>query len=148
MIIELLNYHLGLVMKNIKRIVCVALIFVIGFQVTANKVMAGTAKPTKDYNLSKKSYSGGGECNSVDLYSNKLFTGVSKLKIKVTDKGKHAFIVKVYRRDNAHWYSVDTKMHTMKVPKAGDASVTLNVAKSARYYLLFEPAAKFTYTVK
>lgn len=134
--------------KLLRKIMCLSLVLLLSFEITSNNALAGTGVPTSEQDISNSSYSGSGECNTVDLYSNKLFTGVGKLKISVTNKGKNKFTVKVYRRDDAHWYSIDNKIHTMTVPKSGNASVTLSVAKSARYYVKFEPKAKFSYKVK
>lgn len=134
--------------RSIKKIICFVLI-VLSFTglISGKQVMAGTSAPSSTWNLRAKKdgkYKGSGSCNSVDLYSNYKFTGVSKMKISVTNKSKKKNIkVKVYKDK---W--LDSCVSTVTIPPNGNTTWAVSTSSSKKYFLRFFKPAEFSWSIK
>ena len=113
--------------------------------------MAGTSKPSSTWSLKAKTsggngkYEGTGTCNTVDLYSNYYFSGVSKMKITVNNKStKKSMKVKVY--EYGSWW--DSCVSTVEIPANGKTTWTISTDSKEKYYLKFFKPAQFSWSIK
>lgn len=125
---------------------CIAItVFAICVIISTNQsvIKAATSEPTKSWNLSKSGkYNGSGEAYSSNLYSNYYFTGVSKMKISVTNKKDTDLTVSIYRKDDWVCYK------KVIVPANGKTTWTMSVNSSKHYEIKFKAACKFNYSVQ
>lgn len=134
-------------MKKSFKIIIFAFLFMALFAphatFAAEVSIQSTSLPTSTWNLSTKgSYTFAGEANIQDLYSNYLFTGVTKVSIGCQNKRTDRVLtVKLVRDDPAF----DTVVSSVSIPKGGYlAWPVTGLSSPSKYYLRFYAPCYFT----
>lgn len=133
-------------MKVIKKLTIVMMAVVIMLNFFSTNVYAGTDKPGKNkiWDISSDGkYSGSGLAGTSDLYSNYYFTGVTKMKISVTNNSsKNKLKVKVFKKGAIFSSS------SVTVPASGTTTWTISTDSSTKYYLEFLAPCDFSWYIK
>ncbi len=128
--------------QRFRKIGAIVLLMVLTINLFPVNSSATVNKPSSTWNLSTKgTYSGGGDAKNTALYSNYNFTGASKMRVKVVNKGDSKITVNVYRTDD--WVSYYRKTVDSKTTMYFD----MNITSSKKYYLKFSAPCKFDCTV-
>lgn len=126
-----------------KRIVMVALLILISSNINFTAASAQRDKPTETWNLSSKgTYYGSGNATTVNLFSNYMYTGASKLKVMVNNLGNQDLTVEIYRSDDIVCY------YRYVIPAKEGHIFSMNSNSSKKYYFKFIRPCKFDWWVK
>ena len=108
--------------------------------------LMGLKKPTEVWNLAKKgTYKLEGYADNNALYSEYLFTGVTSIKVTLTETGKYYPVTaELYRKD----WIFDNKIGDLTAAKDSTKSRTFTgLDKSKNYYLRIPAPCQFKGTV-
>lgn len=101
----------------------------------------GIDKPTKSVNLKNGAMSFSGSAKVSNLYTNKFFTGASKVSIEVHNRNSKPLKYKLYKSGKT--LAVET--FTLK---AGQSKISVrSVDSKGKYYLKFEAPSSFSGSV-
>ncbi len=125
----------------VRKISFMAFLLIGVFVFAPTKAEAQVDKPDGSWNISKSAYSGYGNAEVTDLYSNYYFTGVSKMKFSVSNTGSKNITVNIYRKDKIVSY------YRIKIMPGSTATWTMATNSSKLYLMKFNAPCHFKYTV-
>ncbi len=100
-----------------------------------------TELPTSIWNISQKGrYNFGGQADKSTLYSNYLFTGVSKVRIRVNNNSGKTLTVEL-KKDKS---GLNTVTSYKRIKANSYAVWTVDIDSSAKYYLRFAAESNFS----
>lgn len=132
-------------MKSAFKKVSMMLLTLTLFLSLTTTAFAGLSEPKKTWDLKEKGkYTFEGNASISDLYSNYLFTGATRVEIKVNNKGDEELTVKLFEKDA--WFFCET---SADVPEDGSTVWKYkDLDEDEKYYLQFYAPCKFDGYIK
>lgn len=135
--------------RRVSKIMISMFLIVLMVLVTPVETYAGTFTPTSVWKLNTKGqYNFEGKASWSKLYTNYKFTGVSSVKIKVSNKhSSKQLVVKVIEVGTV-LLGTNKTVQTVKVPVSGTTTWTKSISSSEKYYLSFSAPSNFSGYIK